>query len=89
MRIINMGVTRQDTPIHYGVDVAGTVLDEDGTQLLFGDLIHIDKKLPGDPAARLPPRFVHMKKAWSDKTTASTDFIDALEVIAKQVISNG
>ena len=90
MRVIDMKVERADTDVHWGVVVDGLVVNPDGTPEKFGSNILVDKRLTGKPEDRLGPYFDSLRKVWKERTdTVSSAFIDGLELVAKQVISNG
>jgi hypothetical protein len=90
MRVIDMKVERADTDFHWGVLVDGLVLNPDGTPEKFGGNMLVDKRLPGKPEDHLRSHFDSLRKVWKERTdTVSAAFIDGLELVAKQVISNG
>lgn len=86
MRPVEVSITRADTDVHWGVDVDSLVVDEKLQAQRFGGEIRVDKRLPGLPSLRVKAHFDGLRDVWKKHSDTPSVFIDAMEVITKQLI---
>lgn len=86
MNPVEVNIIRADTDVHWGVNVDSLVVDDKLQAQRFGGEIRIDKRLPGLPSLRVKAHFDGLRDVWKKHSGAPSTFIDAMEMITKQLI---